>query len=72
MSQPKTMVGYTVRAMASVKRDHCQPPNYRPMAAVHWTMICPRCAGRLNFTVSAEDGRTTGRCNSADCVRWVE
>lgn len=65
------LAGPTARAMAAVRTEHCRPPSYRPAAAVRGTMRC-HCGGILNFTVSPIDGRTSGRCSSAGCIRWSE
>lgn len=66
-----TLAGPTARAMAAVKGVHCPPPEYRPVQAVAGSIACPKCGGSLKFTV-APSGISTGRCNSAGCVRWTE
>ena len=65
------LAGPTALAMAAVKGEHCQPPTYRPAQAVSGSVACPKCGGRLQFTV-APSGISTGRCTSAGCVRWTE
>lgn len=64
--------GAIARAMSAVRSQHCQPPSYRPAAPVRASMRCAACGGLLNFTASAIDGRTSGRCSSAGCIRWSE
>lgn len=64
--------GAVARAIAAVRAQHCQPPTYRPASAVRGTIRCARCGGNLTYTASAIDGRTTGRCSSAGCIRWSE
>ncbi|MDP2074602.1 hypothetical protein [Hydrogenophaga sp.] len=66
------LAGPTARAMASVKGEHCTPPTYRPTEQVRGSMRCTKCGGTLQFTVSAINGASTGRCNSINCVRWTE
>ncbi|CAN7321962.1 hypothetical protein LJR084_001856 [Variovorax sp. LjRoot84] len=62
----------TARAIAAVRTEHCPAPDFRPAAAVRGSMPCMKCRGRLSFTASAIDGRTSGRCSSSGCIRWNE
>lgn len=57
-------------ALTTVKTEHCQPPEFRPAADIRAAMACPKCKGRLNFTVSHTSGLSTGRCSSSGCVQW--
>ncbi|WP_431276217.1 hypothetical protein ACQ858_08180 [Variovorax ureilyticus] len=59
------LVGPTARAMAEVRKLHPKPPAAPVRAAIR----CPRCQGRLLFTVSPA-GSTTGRCSSTGCIQW--
>ncbi|BEP44093.1 hypothetical protein [Variovorax sp. V15] len=58
------------RAQAAVRSQHCQPPTFRPAQSERGTIRCTKCGGNLNYTASAIDGRTTGRCSTAGCVTW--
>lgn len=60
----------TARAMAAVRTEHCPAPDFRPAADVRASMACPKCKGRLTYSASAIDGRTTGQCSSAGCITW--
>lgn len=33
---------------------------------------CPICQGKLHFTVSNYNGHTSGRCESENCVNYIE
>ena len=33
---------------------------------------CPICKGRLHLSIAAYNGHVHGRCESADCVAWME
>lgn len=33
---------------------------------------CPACKGRLHLRIAAVNGHVWGRCETADCVSWVE
>lgn len=63
------------RAVARTKdqiyRTHCAATAGVPPVAVRASMRCLRCRGLLSYTVSAIDGRTTGRCSSAGCLNWA-
>lgn len=60
------------RAMAEVRSKHCQPPTFRPAETVRGSIRCTRCRGLLTYSASAVDGRTTGRCSSANCIKWTD
>jgi len=60
------------RAMAEVRKQHCQPPHYRPAQTQRGSIRCTKCRGLLTFTVSAVDGRTSGRCTSVGCIKWTD
>jgi len=60
------------RAMSEVRGLHCPPPTFRPSQTARGTIRCTGCGGNLNYTASAIDGRTTGRCSTAGCVKWSD
>lgn len=33
---------------------------------------CPACGGRLHLSISSYNGHVHGRCETADCVSWME
>lgn len=33
---------------------------------------CPACDGRLHLSIAAYNGHIHGRCETDDCVRWME
>ena len=33
---------------------------------------CPLCNGRLRLSIAGSNGHVHGRCETADCVRWME
>jgi hypothetical protein len=33
---------------------------------------CPACGGRLRLSIAASNGHVHGRCESPDCVSWME
>lgn len=33
---------------------------------------CPACKGKLHLTISAYNGHAHGRCETPDCVNWME
>jgi hypothetical protein len=60
------------RAMSEVRSQHCKPPTYRPAETQRGSIGCTACRGLLTFTASAVDGRTTGRCSSANCIKLTD
>lgn len=63
------MQPYVIKALTAVKRKHCAEPTYAPPAPVAEQMACPKCKGRLAYTVDTK-GVSSGRCVSASCVKW--
>lgn len=43
-----------------------------PKQTVNVTTECPRCGGPLDFTQSAYNGHTAGRCRKDGCLAWRE
>ncbi len=36
------------------------------------TVVCPICKGKLHWIHHAINGRVYGRCDTEDCVHWME
>ena len=36
------------------------------------TVSCPICSGNLDWGISAYNGHMWGRCETLDCVNWME
>ena len=64
------MSSAVARTKDQIYRTHCAATGGVPAAPVRTSMRCVRCKGVFNYTVSAIDGRTTGRCSSAGCLQW--
>lgn len=60
---------HTIRALAAVKGAHCKAPAYAPAARVAAHLVCTKCGGRISYSVETT-GLSSGRCSSADCVKW--
>lgn len=35
------------------------------------SIVCPKCAGDLNFSVAKSNGHIWGRCNTEGCLAWM-
>lgn len=62
---------HVITALNAVKTQHCPAPTYAPAERVTGRLTCTRCHGRIDYTVEAS-GLSSGRCQSASCVRWAE
>lgn len=40
--------------------------------ALHGTVECPRCNGPLHFSKASSNGHIHARCETADCLAWME
>lgn len=38
----------------------------------HGAVLCPICNGRLTVMHSGTNGHTHGRCETDDCLKWME
>ena len=36
------------------------------------TIECPKCKGKLRYTVSGYNGHVWGTCETPGCLRWIE
>ena len=57
---------------AAIFRQHFDPKTLRPAETVKASMRCCRCGGLLTYTASAIDGRMSGHCSSAGCLKWSD
>lgn len=60
------------RAKTEIFRRHFNPATLRPAETVKASMQCTRCGGLLTYKASAVDGRMSGHCSSAGCIRWTD
>lgn len=63
------MQPFVLKAITAVKRRHCAEPTYAPPEPVTGQDVCPKCKGRINYTVDTK-GVSSGRCVSTSCVKW--
>lgn len=63
---------------AVIERHMRMEPFIRDMRMKHrkdgfrGIVECPVCKGKLHFTVSNYNGHTSGRCESENCVNYIE
>ena len=36
------------------------------------TMECPKCGGNLNWGIAPSNKHTRGKCETPDCLAWIE
>lgn len=44
----------------------------KPQEDRHEVITCPACGGRLHLSQSSVNGHVHGRCETAECVHWME
>ncbi|MCP5057057.1 MAG: hypothetical protein GY937_10080 [bacterium] len=54
-----------IRVVRPLIVDHFEPGS-------EGLIDCPYYSGRIHFTVAASNGHVHARCNSTDCVNWME
>lgn len=72
MNEPKTSEIKTsdrLAAIADVAKDIKENHVGRDW---HGEIFCPMCAGRLVVMHSGQNGHTHGRCDTKDCLQWMD
>jgi hypothetical protein len=60
------------RTRNEIFRRHFNPATLLPTETVKASMQCLRCGGLFTYSASAINGRMTGRCSSAGCIKWTD
>lgn len=60
------------RAMAAIKVASTWRVKPKPAKDRAEVVECPVCKGRLHLHQSAFNGHVRGRCETVDCVHWIE
>lgn len=58
-------IGVVMKAICPWRDAH-KNQNFREIVG------CPICEGRLHLSIAAYNGHVHGRCETADCVSWME
>ena len=61
-----------VNAKAAIYRAHRCDPTRPPTTSSKASMRCLKCGGLLTYSLSSIDGKTSGHCSSAGCIRWAD
>ena len=38
---------------------------------IEGTIECPKCNGKLHYSISSHNGHLHGNCETKDCLSWV-
>lgn len=61
----KNRMGVLMRGIAPWRAAH-------KGKSAHEIVECPICRGRLHLSIAGYNGHIHGRCETADCVSWME
>lgn len=56
-----------IQVIVTIKNRHGTPEQL-----VRGTEPCPVCGGIINYTISSHNGHTSGKCQSDNCIIWIE
>ena len=56
-----------LEAIKAIKQKHGHPEKQ-----VFESMECPKCQGELVYAVSSINGHTRGKCETENCLVWME
>jgi len=56
-----------IKAVSAIKENHGKPES-----DVIDSMECPKCGGVLQYGVSSYNGHTRGKCDTENCLTWME
>ncbi len=59
-------VGDVLRCMIAAKE------KYKEAGERYGMMQCPKCKGMIHWMVNGSRGHTAGRCETDDCIQWIE
>lgn len=60
------------KAMAAIRVASAWRVKPKPAADRAEVVACPVCNGRLHLSQSAYNGHVHGKCETPDCVSWME
>jgi hypothetical protein len=66
------MDAHLEKTMAAIKVAGAWRVKPKPAQDRRDTVECPVCKGRLHLNQSAYNGHVNGKCETADCVAWME
>jgi len=75
---PEQIAAYDAEVQASMKKFSLTFPLIKAVKTEHkgksWAgvMECPVCKGRLHMSHASYNGHVHGRCETKDCVAWME
>jgi hypothetical protein len=58
-------------ALWSEGRKRCAA-DAKATKALQGSVECPKCNGRLHYSIASTNGHMWGRCATADCLSWME
>jgi len=53
-------------------RKHAGYTGKKPSHDMRGTVECPKCRARLGYSVSSYNGHIWGRCETPNCLMWME
>lgn len=59
---------YTIKAIELIKEKH--GPG-KPKKFIKGFIKCPKCGGKLFYTISNYNGHIWGKCQTENCVGWM-
>lgn len=60
------------KTVAAIKVAGAWRVKPKPATDRRGTVECPVCKGKLHLSQSADNGHVHGKCETADCVSWME
>ena len=61
-----------VKTIAAIKVSSAWRLKPKPASDRQDVVECPVCKGKLHLSQSAYNGHVHGKCETADCVEWME
>ena len=67
---------FVVSAIKEINKKHNNTPQHEyPIPGqnkpVNSEIVCPKCKGRLWYSISGYNGHVWGKCNTKDCLVWM-
>jgi hypothetical protein len=61
-----------IRVSNDLGRRTCLGYANPPEGSLEGDVVCPKCGGKLEYSVSSYNGATKGKCRTTGCLVWAE
>lgn len=69
-------MNFVISAIKIINKKHNNTPQYEfPVSnknkGTKGEIECPKCKGKLHYTISGYNGHVWGKCETENCLAWM-